>query len=55
MKTQDYLFCWVGAIVVAVLAMSLVMNATNRQGAAVAGGALTFAACMIALKINGWL
>jgi hypothetical protein len=55
MKTQDYLICWVGAIVLAVLAMVMVMKATNRQGAAIAGGVLTFVACMIALKLNGWL
>jgi hypothetical protein len=55
MKTHDYLICCVGAIVLAVLAMSMAMKATNRQGTAIAGGVLTFSACMIAFKLNGWL
>jgi len=55
MNNDNFLIGCVGAIVVAILAMSLLMKATERQSVAITGGALSFAACMIALKLNGWM
>jgi phosphotransferase system glucose/maltose/N-acetylglucosamine-specific IIC component len=55
MNNDNFLIACVFAIVVAVLAMSLLMKATERQSVAITGGGLAFSAILIALKLTGWL
>jgi hypothetical protein len=54
MNQENFLIACVGAIVAACLASSLLMNATERQSVALAGGGLTLLLCLIVLKLSGW-
>lgn len=55
MNNQDWLIGLVGALLVFVVACSVLYNITKSEKPAIIGGVIVFVITCVFLKINGWL